>query len=677
MKGKLCKVGLKVTIAVLIAQIISFIALFLIINNTVSNSSHESAVNNLKTTADDRAEIIDDYIISAENHLTAYLKAEQIHNLLENSTDSGYTADAQKYTEAYSADIANLEGIYASIWDTTVLTHTNAPVIGMVTRPDEAARKPLHDSMIAADGVYNAGIIISPASQQQIISMYKAVQNDNGDYIGLGGIGIFTSGLVEKLDKLSTDNSSSAQYYLVNANTGEYIFHPDKEMITTVAQEQYVLDIIEKVKASADTQLCDFTTYKGEGGEYIAAFNSMNKYGWVFIITDNSSYIAQHDLRNIMLLICAVIVIALSGVVYFVINMTMKPIKKVEKAIVKLGNMQLNAGEDIRDLASANDEMGHVAETVITLCESMKNVIEDISRILGEISSKNLTVDITQNKDCYIGAFNDILQSIQRIQGNLAEVIGNISTASEQVNVGAGQIASGAQNLSTGSVEQNASIDLLAQSISEFDKCIAQNSESCGQARSIMEKTSDNVIELNGKMSRLLDAMTAINENSEQIRNIIKTIEDIAFQTNILALNAAVEAARAGDVGKGFSVVADEVRNLAGKTSDAVNITTSLIENTINAIENGSSVTKETVEAMDQLSSYISNATEIIENVAEYGAQQSEMVSNISLDVDKITTVVQANSATAEQSAAASEELSGQASMLHDLVVEFKLTNNE
>ncbi|MGN0692985.1 MAG: hypothetical protein ACI4K7_11605, partial [Oscillospiraceae bacterium] len=159
----------------------------------------------------------------------------------------------------------NIEGIYASSWDTKTLTHTNPNAVGLVTRPDEAKRKPLHDAMLATESVYNTGIIISPASGNQVISMYKAVREDDGNPIGFGGVAIFTSGLVEKLNELPLDGLSEAQYYLVNVNTGEYIFHPDTEMIAAVAEEGFVTDIIKQVKGQVK-DVCGSINYRDENG---------------------------------------------------------------------------------------------------------------------------------------------------------------------------------------------------------------------------------------------------------------------------------------------------------------------------------------------------------------------------------------------------------------------------
>ncbi len=276
MKKQVRRFGLdfRITVTLFVIQLIVFAGLFLLINHSISTASYNDVVNNMKTAARDRVELIESYIDSTEGTLTDYLKAQQIKDILENPDDTAAIAAAQKYTEDYSKDIDSLEGIYVSSWDTTVRAHTSAQVVGKVTRPDKDKCDQLNQALLSADGVYNAGIIISPASGKQIISMYRAVFDENGSPIGLGGIGIYTDGLASKLNELPMNGFENSDYYLVNVGTGEYIFHPNKDKVATIAEEQYIIDLIGSLKNSGE-MVTDSFTYS-DGGNRVAAYTYMN-----------------------------------------------------------------------------------------------------------------------------------------------------------------------------------------------------------------------------------------------------------------------------------------------------------------------------------------------------------------------------------------------------------------
>lgn len=675
--NKLCKLGFRVSATVFVIQLAVFAALFAFISSSVSVSTRNGAINNMQTAALDRSEIISSYVKSAEDTLTAYLQADQIYALLRDPSNETAVAAAQKYTEKFSKDINYLEGIYASSWDTKMLTHTSSQVVGKITRPDETKRKQLHDAILATDGVYNTGIINSPATGEQIISMYKAVREENGDHIGLGGIGLFTSGLVDKLNELPLDGLPGAEYYLVNVDTGEYIFHPDKEKITTVAEEKFMTDILSQVKSNKG-EICSSLKYKGGNGKSkIAAFNGMSDRNWVFVISDDSSEVLASvtKLTITLAIICILSLIILTVIVYVVISRMINPLKSVEKAVQNLGELRFNETVSIENTIRRNDEIGNIASAVKRLCLSLKNASDDIGRILGKFAEGDLTVDTQKNKQYYIGDFSVISDNLSSIKEKMSSVLSNIYSASEQVHSGSEQVASVAKTLSNGTDEQNNSVGELAENLSAIEKQIRENSENCSNANSFMEKTSAAVVEVDGKMNELTGAMQNINDASDKIKNIVKTIEDIAFQTNILALNAAIEAARAGEAGKGFAVVADEVRNLASKSADAVKDTTELIESSIAAVNNGADITSQTALSMKSLDEYTLEVKKIVDEISDSGSKQEEMVLKINEGISRISNVVQANSLTAQESASASEELSEQAGILKELIGKFKLDN--
>lgn len=320
--------------------------------------------------------------------------------------------------------------------------------------------------------------------------------------------------------------------------------------------------------------------------------------------------------------------------------------------------------------ARTQDEAGIMLSSMGTTIHAMKQIITDIDRILGELASGNLNVDTNVT---YLGDFDSIRTSILEIRDSLNRTLSEINQSSEQVYNGSEQVSVGAQALSQGATEQASSVEELAATINEISQQIKENSDHAQLARKEADKVGLKMTESNDKMKQLNEAMVLIHESSIEIGKIVKTIEDIAFQTNILALNAAVEAARAGEAGKGFAVVADEVRNLANKSSEASKNTSALIEHSLNAVSNGKSIADDTASS---LLSTVESSKSVIGDINKISAaciRQASAVEQVTVGIDQISSVIQTNSATAEESAASSEELSGQAQILRELVNRFKL----
>lgn len=319
-----------------------------------------------------------------------------------------------------------------------------------------------------------------------------------------------------------------------------------------------------------------------------------------------------------------------------------------------------------------NDELGILAEATDTIVLTMRGIINDIDWGLGEMASGNFTAD-SRAKELYIGDFQSLASSMYRIMGRLTDTLLQIRQSAGQVSAGSGQVSSGAQALAQGTTEQASSVEELAATINEISGQVQRTAGNAEAAREKTEQTGEAVEISNRQMQDMISAMDEISAKSAEIGKIIKTIEDIAFQTNILALNAAVEAARAGAAGKGFAVVADEVRNLAGKSAEASKGTASLIDGTVAAVEKGTKLAYETAQSLSRVVESTNETVRMVDEIASAADGQAESIAQVTQGIDQISSVVQTNSATAEESAAASEELSGQAQMLRELVDKFRL----
>nr|WP_296438461.1 methyl-accepting chemotaxis protein [uncultured Acetatifactor sp.] len=345
-----------------------------------------------------------------------------------------------------------------------------------------------------------------------------------------------------------------------------------------------------------------------------------------------------------------------------------KPLRQLEDAAEKI----VNGHFDINVTYESKDELGSLTKSFKNMTYILDSVISDASRLLSEMADGNFDVR-TKAEDKYVGNLQSLLLSIRKLNKDLSVTLGQINLSADQVASGSGQVSNGAQALAQGATEQAASVEELASTITNISHQVNTTAENAIEARTRSNTAGDEAEICNNQMHDMMTAMEEIARSSNEISKIIKTIEDIAFQTNILALNAAVEAARAGEAGKGFAVVAEEVRSLASKSSVASKNTAELIENSVNAVTRGTKLANSTAESLVQVVDHVRSASTKVDEIANAAEEQAGAIEQVTLGVDQISSVVQTNSATAEESAAASQELSEQASMLKNLVAKFKL----
>jgi len=372
-------------------------------------------------------------------------------------------------------------------------------------------------------------------------------------------------------------------------------------------------------------------------------------------------------------IICGIVGVLL--IIVFNMFAVSKPLKKIGAFAEKIASGDLgisSASASTVDVRSS-DEIGVLARTLERAFAQMKGYVGEIRERMNSLAEGDLSTESTYD---FQGDFVLIKDSINEHVRNLNHTMTEINNSSSQVSSGAKQVADGAQSLAQGSTEQAVAIKELSKSISEITEKTKINAATADKTSALSATIKENAEKGSRQMDDMIAAVNDINEASMNIGKIIKTIDDIAFQTNILALNAAVEAARAGKAGKGFAVVAEEVRSLASKSAEAAKDTGSMIQNSMEKAELGSHIAGETAASLNDIVVGIKESSGLITEIAKSSEEQSLSITQINTGIDRVAQVVQQNSATAQESAAASVEMSGQSDMLQQLIAQFDLKDD-
>ena len=501
------KMSTLITISIAIVTIISITCLFFMANKSMTTAMKETAMNNMRTSLESREKIVEQFVKEAETTLIAYSQAPIMRELAKDPDNKVLQARAQKYTESfYKNCVDGWEGIYTSRWkDTYVLAHNNPKVVGITTRTGDAL-KALQDSMTNANGLYNAGIIVSPASQKLTLSMYCPIFDEDGKTIvGYVGGGPFAEGLKNILDELKVDGLESAEFAMINTKTKTHIFNKDEEKIAQEITEPMYLNIADALEKDANVSNGMVEYMAEDGDEHIAVYEAVGNRGWAVVLNDSKKEIYQTASQNMLILglICIAGTLVITLLAWIVVRRNTKPLKLVEESIVQLSELNLTQSEELAPYAGHKSEVGTIATALDSLYVAFRNIVQT----LGECTSSLHVAS---------GTMNDASMSLMdRVDDNAATT----------------------EELAASITTTNDAIDVANQEIANISELIAQ----------VKEKVEKG------------------DQKSQSLLNMSTQMKDLAnasYQETVIKMEE-------NRLGRGFAVVAEEIGNLATNSSEA------------------------------------------------------------------------------------------------------------
>ena len=432
---------------------------------------------------------------------------------------------------------------------------------------------------------------------------------------------------------------------------------------------EYGVSLVDTSKTNPDSAINTLTT------EVEPLFDELlGKINEIKLLTDEAEVNNAAHIDNVIMfsllsiaIILIILIYSIFSIIIYISKDVVAPILKISEETKKLAKGQLGFTIDVKN----NNETNELAESLNSSILQISGYIKEIDICMNNLVEKNFNVPKSKP---FEGDFYSIESAITKFIIQMSSVLDGINMSTKEVSAGTDQISHSLQSLAAGSSEQSRSVDEFKVTIESISTSIKKNSENSKQAEAEASLIFECVTASNNLMKETLIAMEEITTQSYEISKIIKVIEDISFQTNLLALNAAVEAARAGEAGKGFAVVADEVRSLAGRTADSAKTTTDLISKTMILVENGSKVTKETAANITTVVENIGNINDVILTISSASVEQESEIDNLCMNIEKIANIIHTNSAFSEEAAASIEELAAQAKVSNNLTSQFILS---
>lgn len=539
---------------------------------------------------------------------------------------------------------------------------------------------------------FNDQLHFQAASKGEVFVGEPIINRLNGDIIIISGAPVYDHekiiGTVYIVDLVASVNEKIGEItfgktgyaYIVNKE-GTVIFHKDEQQIAdqTNAIAKQETDRKYKSLAKATKKILSSTqqgttTYRYNGKSRFAAYCPVKGHDdWRLIMTAPNSEFTSIVVISLLVNSAIGIFLLLFNIVLMKrqIKEIIHPVDLVTKRLVKLAKGDLQTPVEV---IHTGDELAVLSKNLDETIRSLNLYISDITRVLAQLSDGNLDI---QTEASFAGDFVSLKESIDTIVTSLNETMMQMNSAADLVADHSDGSSQGAKNLADSTTDQASVLEELTASITSVSDQVRLTADNAVKANKRSLEAEQNVAVCNEQMQSMIQAMADIKAGSSKISDIIKNIEDIAEQTNLLSLNAAIEAARAGEAGRGFSVVAEEVRSLAEESAKAAQNTARLITKSIETVENGTSIVNETAESLAQVVNNTSEITSIISEIADAAREQAAAIDQINTGFEQMSDAVTTNSMTAQESASSSEELAAQAQNLKGLIGRFSLKEHE
>lgn len=551
-----------ITTFISLAVAVSILFLFLNANYNMTMQIKTDAINTMKTSLEAKEQIINQYVSSSETLLITYSKAPCIAALLKDPNNTQLIQTAQQYTENYFKDLTLWEGIYTADWNSHVLAHSNKETVGITCRKGDAL-KALQDAMTEKNGLYNTGIISSPATQKLTLSMYCPVFDQDGTTIlGYVGGGPFAEGLKDELDNLQVEGLKNASCTLENLGANIHIFNENPELMATEIKDAPTIAIADKISKKPDTLYNTYEYSKKGTGTVLSLYKYIPERGWAVILSDSEKEIFSNtDIimkkLGIICLICYFMIVFLTSLL---VRHTVKPLKLIEQDIKRLERLDLSPSSTKEKHKNTNREVSHIYSAIDSLYATFRRILTTLNQCSDSLNASSDTMsDASRN---LIDCVNDNSATTEELAASINVTNMTIETVCDKIG------------------ELN---DMLS-TVATKAKLGNQQSQSLIQTANLMENMATEALDssetkVNENRNRIREAIVDLQSLS-QINDMVDQILDITNQTNLLSLNASIEAARAGEAGRGFVVVANEIANLAKSSSNTASQIQKICETT-------------------------------------------------------------------------------------------------